>query len=115
MEFLTTELRPLLIGLAGSAAQTAVRLALALVAGYIGARVLRALIAQLEHVLVAAGQRAGAGPGVARSRVTTLTGVLRTLALVTLWAIVTVICLSQVGFDVRPILAGAGIVGLAVG
>ena len=41
--------------------------------------------------------------------------VLRTLALVTLWSMVAVICLSQLGFDVRPILAGAGIVGLAVG
>ncbi|MGH7396154.1 MAG: mechanosensitive ion channel family protein [Candidatus Rokuibacteriota bacterium] len=115
MEFLTTELRPLLIGLAGSAAQTAVRLTLALIAGYIGTRILRALITQLEHVLVMAGQRTGTAPGVARARVSTLTGVLRTLALVTLWAIVTVICLSQLGFDVRPILAGAGIVGLAVG
>ncbi|MGH7412774.1 MAG: mechanosensitive ion channel family protein [Candidatus Rokuibacteriota bacterium] len=115
MEFLTTELRPLLIGLAGSAAQTAVRLALALIAGYVGTRILRALITQLEHVLVVAGQRTGVLPGVARARVTTLTGVLRTLALVTLWSMVVVICLSQLGFDVRPILAGAGIVGLAVG
>jgi small conductance mechanosensitive channel len=41
--------------------------------------------------------------------------VLRTLALVGLWSVVVVICLSQLGFDVRPILAGAGIVGLAVG
>jgi small conductance mechanosensitive channel len=47
--------------------------------------------------------------------VATLTSVLRTLALVGLWSIVVVICLSQLGFDVRPILAGAGIVGLAVG
>jgi len=34
---------------------------------------------------------------------------------VALWSVVVVICLSQLGFDVRPILAGAGIVGLAVG
>jgi small conductance mechanosensitive channel len=41
--------------------------------------------------------------------------VLRTLALVVLWSVVAVVCLSQLGLDVRPILAGAGIVGLAVG
>ena len=35
--------------------------------------------------------------------------------MVGLWSVVVVICLSQLGFDVRPILAGAGIVGLAVG
>ena len=115
MEFFTTDLRALLIGLAGSAAQTAGRVALVLVAGYFGARVLRTLIEHLEHVLVVTGERTGALPGVTRSRVTTLTSVLRTLALVGLWSVVIVICLSQLGYDVRPILAGAGIVGLAVG
>ena len=82
MDFLTTDLRALLIGLAGSTAQTGGRLALVLLAGYFGARVLRTLIGQLEHVLVVAGERTGALPGVARSRVATLTSVLRTLALV---------------------------------
>ena len=115
MDVLTPDLRTLLIGLAGSTAQTAGRVALVLVAGYFGARVLRTLLGHLEHVLVAAGERTGALPGVTRSRVATLTSVLRTLALVVLWSVVVVICLSQLGFDVRPILAGAGIVGLAVG
>jgi small conductance mechanosensitive channel len=115
MEWLSTDLRPLLIGLAGSTAQSAGRIAVALLAGYVGSRVLRTLLAHLEHVLVVAGERTGAVPGATRSRVTTLTSVLRTLVLVGLWSVVTVVCLSQLGFDVRPILAGAGIVGLAVG
>jgi small conductance mechanosensitive channel len=115
MDFFTTDLRALLIGLAGSTAQTASRLLLVLLAGYFGVRVLRTLIDHLEHVLVAAGERTGALPGATRSRVRTLTGVLRTLAVVGLWSVVVVICLSQLGYDVRPILAGAGIVGLAVG
>lgn len=115
MDFLTTDLRTLLIGLAGSTAQTVGRLLLVLVAGYVGVRVLRTLIEHLEHALVVAGERTGALPGVTRSRVTTLTSVLRTLAVVALWSVVIVICLSQLGYDVRPILAGAGIVGLAVG
>jgi small conductance mechanosensitive channel len=115
MDFLTTDLRALLIGLAGSTAQTAGRLALLLLAGYFGARILRSLIGQLERGLVAAGERTGALPGATRSRVATLTSVLRTLALVGLWSVVVVICLSQLGIDVRPILAGAGIVGLALG
>jgi small-conductance mechanosensitive channel len=115
MDVLTPDLRTLLIGLAGSTAQTAGRVALVLVAGYFGARVLRTLLGQLERILVTAGERTGALPAVTRSRVATLTSVLRTLALVTLWSVVVVICLSQLGFDVRPILAGAGIVGLAVG
>ena len=115
MEWLTTDLRSLLVGLAGPTAQSAGRLVLALLAGYIGSHVLRTLVVHVERMLIVAGERTGALPGPTRSRVTTLTGVLRTLALVALWSVVVVICLSQLGFDVRPILAGAGIVGLAVG
>ena len=76
---------------------------------------LRTLVTQLQGVLVRAGERTGALPGATHSRVATLTGVLRALALVTLWSVIAVIALSQLGLDVRPILAGAGIVGLAVG
>jgi small conductance mechanosensitive channel len=115
MEFLSADIQRLLTGIAGTVVQSAGRLALALVGGFNLARVLRTLLAQLERVLVRAGERTGALAAVTRSRVATLTSVLRTLALVVLWSVVAVICLSQLGLDVRPILAGAGIVGLAVG
>ncbi|HJV59089.1 MAG TPA: mechanosensitive ion channel domain-containing protein [Methylomirabilota bacterium] len=115
MEFVSADIQRLLTGIAGTVAQSAGRLALALVGGFILARVLRMLLVQLERVLVRAGERTGALAAVTRSRVATLTSVLRTLALVVLWSVVAVVCLSQLGLDVRPILAGAGIVGLAVG
>jgi small conductance mechanosensitive channel len=115
MEFVSADIQRLLTGIAGTVAQSAGRLALALVGGFVLARVLRMLLVQLERVLVRAGERTGALAAVTRSRVATLTSVLRTLALVVLWSVVAVVCLSQLGLDVRPILAGAGIVGLAVG
>ena len=115
MEFLPSDLRSILVDMTASIAQSGGRVLLALVAGVIAARVLRALIRQLEHMLVTTGERTGALPGATRSRVATLTSVVRTLAMVSLWSVVTVICLSQLGLDVRPILAGAGIVGLAMG
>jgi small conductance mechanosensitive channel len=115
MEFVSADIQRLLTGIAGTVAQSAGRLVLALVGGFILARVLRMLLVQLERVLVRAGERTGALAAVTRSRVATLTSVLRTLALVVLWSVVAVVCLSQLGLDVRPILAGAGIVGLAVG
>lgn len=115
MQLILTDIHLFLTGMAGAAAQSAVRIALVLVGGFILARVLRALLIHLERVLVRAGERTGALVAATRSRVSTLTGVLRALALVVLWSVMTMICLSQVGLDVRPILAGAGIVGLAVG
>ena len=115
MTFLPTDTQTYLVALAGSTAQSVFRLVLLLIGGLIAARVLRTLVTQLEGVLVRAGERTGALPGATHSRVATLTGVLRALALVTLWSVIAVIALSQLGLDVRPILAGAGIVGLAVG
>ena len=115
MTFLPTDTQAYLVSLLGSTAEAAVRLILLLIGGLIVGRVLRGLIARLEAVLVRAGERTGALPGVTRSRVATLTGVLRTLALVVVWSVLAVIALSQLGLDVRPILAGAGIAGLAVG
>ncbi len=115
MEFASSDIRELLTGLAASIAGSAGRLAIILIAAFILARVLRTLLGHLERVLVRAGERAGSVAATTRARVSTLTGVVRTLAHVTLWSVVAVICLSQLGLDVRPILAGAGIVGLAVG
>src|SRR5262249_14398788 len=115
MELVSSDIRQLFTDLATTVVHSAGRLLLVLIAGFILARVLRTLLGQLERVLVRAGERSGSVAAVARARVSTLTGVLRTLAHVALWSVVAVICLSQLGLDVRPILAGAGIVGLAVG
>lgn len=100
---------------AGSAAQIGLRIAFALLAGYVAVRAVRIGLARLEGVLVRAGEKTELVAGAARKRVTTLTGLLLTLALVAIWAVVAVICLDQLGLDVAPIIAGAGIVGLAVG
>lgn len=98
-----------------STGASALRIGLTLIAGYVGARFLRLGLTRLEAALVTAGERTETVPGAARKRVATLVGLIRTLALVLVWGVVLVIALGQIGLDVTPILAGAGIVGLAVG
>jgi small-conductance mechanosensitive channel len=98
-----------------SIAQSGLRILLVLLAGYASVRFLRIAVRRLEEVLIRAGEKTELVPGAARKRVTTLTGLLLTLSFVAVWAVVVVICLDQIGLDVTPILAGAGIVGLAVG
>jgi small-conductance mechanosensitive channel len=93
----------------------AVRIALTLVLALVAARVLRAAIRYLEEVMVRASEHTETVPGAARRRVATLAGLLQTIAVTLLWAVAVVIVLGQLGLDVAPILAGAGIVGLAVG
>jgi small-conductance mechanosensitive channel len=58
----------------------------------------------------------GAGMRVSRSaRTRTLLPLLRTTVLVVLMVLVTLIVLSEIGVDIAPLLAGAGVVGLAIG
>lgn len=102
--------------------QTAVSLGLAslsviliLLAGYVAMRFVRTAIKHLEAFLIQTGERTEPVPGSTRKRVTTLVGLLQTVATTVIWAVVIIISLAQMGLNIAPILAGAGIVGLAVG
>lgn len=114
-ELLRQDLVVLALGAGAVIAQAGVRIVLVVLGGYLAVRFLRVALGRLEEVLIRTGERGEPVPGATRKRVTTLIGLLLTLGLVAVWAVVAVICLDQLGFDVTPILAGAGIVGLAVG
>lgn len=98
-----------------STGASGLRIGLILIASYVCARFLRLGFSRLQVTLVRTGERTEAVPGQAQKRVATLIGLIQTIANVLLWTVVVIIALSQIGFDVTPILAGAGIVGLAVG
>ena len=83
--------------------------------GYIGIKFIRVAIRHLEKVLIDANDDSEPVPGVAKKRITTLTGLVRTLAVSVVWTVVIIIALDQIGLDITPFLASAGIVGLAVG
>ncbi|MFQ5656390.1 MAG: mechanosensitive ion channel family protein [Candidatus Methylomirabilales bacterium] len=104
-------LTPLLVGFGASA----LRIGLILIAGFVAARVIKAALSRLESGLIKAGERTETVPGAAKKRVTTLIGLLRTIALVVLWGVVLIMGLEQTGMNIAPILASAGIIGLAVG
>jgi small conductance mechanosensitive channel len=108
-------LTPLVAAAAIAAAGAALRILLVGAGAWLGIRLLRAALGRLETLLVRAGEPTELVPGATRKRVTTLTGLLTTLVVVAIWALAGVIVLGQLGVDVTPILAGAGIVGLAVG
>lgn len=109
------DLMPFLLSTAAAGTQSALRIGLILLAGYLGVRFLRVALQRLEALLIRAGEATEADSGAARKRVMTLVSLLRTLATLVIWGVVGVVVLAQLGLDVTPILAGAGIVGLAVG
>jgi small conductance mechanosensitive channel len=91
------------------------RVGLVFVVGYIALRFARLGLQQLERVMVLTSDDSDQQSGTAQKRAATLTGILRTIALTAIWAIVIIESLQVVGLDIAPILAGAGIIGLAVG
>ena len=58
---------------------------------------------------------ASAGDAARAARLRTLMPMLRTSLVITLWLIAGLMILSQIGINIAPLLAGAGVVGVAVG
>jgi len=95
--------------------EASLRIFITFLIGFIGIKAIRMAITHLETLLIKASEDAETVPGMAKKRITTLTGLLRTLSVSVVWAIVIIITLDQMGLDITPFLASAGILGLAVG
>jgi moderate conductance mechanosensitive channel len=109
------DLTPSLVSTGSAAAKAGVRIGLIIVLGLMGIRFLGLSIRQLESLMARTGKPADMDPETSRKRAATLTGILRTIVVALIWGVIIVEVLEQVGLDIRPILAGAGIIGLAVG
>jgi small-conductance mechanosensitive channel len=94
--------------------QALLRIAIIVTAGYAIVKLLRAGLNRLESFLIRATEKTERAPGAAAQRIKTLASVLWTIANGFLWFVIILIVLSQFGVNVGPILAGAGVFGLAV-
>lgn len=90
---------------------SAVRIGLTLVVGFLFQRLLFVLVGRIESWIV----RAGRSSVPARQRARTLGQILRNLCTVLVMGAVLIHSLAVLGWDVGPLLAGAGIVGVALG
>jgi small conductance mechanosensitive channel len=104
-----------LVQIGVNAAQGIVRIALIVAAAYIFIKLMRPAFNRMEAFLIRATQRTESIPGAAAKRIKTLASVLWTISSGLLWFIVVLIALNQLGVNIGPIIAGAGVVGLAVG
>jgi len=86
-------------------------LALALVA----TTVIKKLLRKMKTHLLEKSRFADGLTDEASKRAETLTRLIRKAVLIGLWIIVALIILKELGVEIAPILAGAGILGLAVG
>ncbi|MGE0449358.1 MAG: mechanosensitive ion channel family protein [Vicinamibacterales bacterium] len=87
-----------------------------LLAAYVGTIVLRRAVGTLRASALAVMMRhAGGAPLELEKRANTIIGIALKTLVTLMWSVAVVIALAQIGFDITPILAGAGVVGLAVG
>lgn len=92
------------------------RLLLILLVAAVVMRLANLLLKRLRPVVLGRLKRGGAvEDGELDKRLDTLFGILKSVIKVILWLILVMLILRQLGIDVAPIIAGAGILGLAVG
>ena len=106
---------PKFIDLSVNFAQSSVRVLLIVIAALLGIKFLRLGLNRLELLLVRARESSESVPGAAAMRIRTLMSVLWTIVAGLVWFTAVLTILGQVGVNVTPILASAGVVGLAVG
>lgn len=95
--------------------ETTLRLALILLMAWGVLYIIQKTLARLERRLKANGPAAGEPPAESAKRVETLIRLVRQAARIAVWITLILIVLKELGVEIAPILAGAGILGLAVG
>lgn len=93
---------------------TSLRILLVLVVLWITSSLVRSALKRLELHLIHSTEN-GEPPSETQKRAETLVRLLRQGVIIMLWIVALLIILRELGVDITPILASAGILGLAVG
>ena len=93
-----------------------IRIIVILLAAWITTAIIHRWLPRLHSRIVShmLGQR-GSGDAELEKRASTLGGIIRRTLAVMVWILAGIMALKEAGFDIGPILAGAGVVGVAVG
>ncbi len=94
---------------------TGIRIALVLVFAWIAVKLIHHLLHRLQERLIQKSELEGEPPSETAKRIETIVRLLRQGAMLFLWVTVVLVILKDVGVEIAPILASAGIVGLAIG
>lgn len=93
----------------------AIRIVAILVAAYIAAKLVNKSVSATRTRIIERMKKYGRADIEVEKRAATLSSILRKTIVITIWLLAVVMALKESGFDIGPILAGAGVVGLAIG
>lgn len=91
------------------------RVLLVLIVAWVALKLIRAAMLRLEEHLLARGQSEGEESTETTKRAETLARLLRQGMVILVWVMAILMVLRELGVNIAPILASAGIVGLAIG
>lgn len=92
-----------------------VRILILLIAFKVASKMLLKLLSRTEKKLIKKEVAEGEPPSETQKRIETIMRLVRQAILIILWLLVILVVLKEVGFEIGPILASAGVVGVALG
>ncbi len=95
--------------------RTSLKIFLILIIGWLTMKVVLRVLLKVEKRLIAKSAIEGEPPSESIKRIGTVIRLLKQTALVALWVTVALVILKEIGVEIAPIIASAGIVGLAIG
>lgn len=94
---------------------SSLRIVMVLLLAWLAMKILRAFVNRLERNLIRQSQVEGEPPSESQKRVETITRLIKQGLLLALWLTASMVILQEIGVEVGPILASAGIAGVALG
>ncbi len=95
--------------------KTSLRIAIILIIVWISTKLLQKFLRRLEMRLIKKSEEEGEPPSESQKRVETIIRLLKQASLLALWITAILMILKELDVEIGPIIASAGIVGLAVG
>ena len=95
--------------------KTSVQIFIIFAIGWLAMKALQQLMNRLEHRLLKQSKAAGEPPTESAKRIETLVRLIRQAAKVALLTTIGLVVLKEIGVEIGPILASAGVLGVAVG
>ena len=95
--------------------KTTIRIVLILILTGIFYKIVRKALRQIEKHLIKKSVVDGEPPSESQKRIDTIVRLLNQAFIITLFIVAAMVILSEIGIEIGPLIAGAGIMGLAIG
>ena len=95
--------------------ETGLRVCMIFIFAWVAMKVVQKLLHRLEKHLIKRSEEEGEPPSESGKRIGTIVRLVKQAALLGLWLTISLVILDEFGVKIGPIIASAGVVGLAVG